>query len=232
MRLFIDKYKLTISVFIALLFHVSGMLGILFSDHSAWFVSNTPLNLCIMFVLLLWNQASLSSKFWYFFIAAFATGMLSEIIGVHTGFLFGSYFYGKVLGPGFMDVPFTIGMNWFVVVFCAGTVMTTLHRWLQHQFLKEGERVPKRIENIAFVIDAAIVAVLFDWLMEPVAVKLGFWTWLSLDIPMYNYVCWFLLSAGLLILFRKWEQPKANPFALHLLCIQVLFFLTLRNYLP
>jgi putative membrane protein len=76
------------------------------------------------------------------------------------------------------------------------------------------------------------VAVLFDWLMEPVAVKLGFWTWLSLDIPVYNYVCWFIVSAGLLVLFRKWEQPKANPFALHLLCIQVLFFLTLRNYLP
>jgi putative membrane protein len=158
--------------------------------------------------------------------------MLSEIIGVNTGLLFGSYFYGKAMGPGLMDVPFTIGMNWFVVVFCAGTVMTILHRWLQHQFLKEGEAVPKRIENIAFVIDAALVAVLFDWLMEPVAVKLGFWTWLSLDIPVFNYVCWFIVSAGLLVLFRKWEQPKANPFALHLLCIQVLFFLTLRNYLP
>jgi putative membrane protein len=223
MRLFIKQYKLTISVFIALLFHMSGMLGILISDHAAWFVSNTPLNLWIMFVLLLWNQPSLSAKFWYFFIAAFVTGMLSEIIGVNTGLLFGSYFYGKVLGPGLMDVPFTIGMNWFVVVFCAGTVMTMLHRWLQHQFLKEGEGIPKRIENIAFVIDAAL---------EPVAVKLGFWTWLSLDIPVFNYVCWFFLSAGLLVLFRKWEQPKANPFALHLLCIQVLFFLTLRNYLP
>jgi putative membrane protein len=93
MRLFIQQYKLTISVFIALLFHVSGMLGILISDHAAWFVSNTPLNLWIMFVLLLWNQPSLSPKFWYFFITAFITGMLSEIIGVHTGFLFGSYFY-------------------------------------------------------------------------------------------------------------------------------------------
>ena len=232
MRLFIEKYKLAISVFIALLFHVSGMLGILVSDHAAWFVSNTPLNLWIMFVLLLWNQPSLSAKFWYFFIVAFVTGMLSEIIGVNTGLLFGSYFYGKAMGPGLMDVPFTIGMNWFVVVFCAGTVMTILHRWLQHQFLKEGEGIPKRIENLAFVIDAALVAVLFDWLMEPVAVKLGFWTWLSLDIPVYNYVCWFIVSAGLLVLFRKWEQPKANPFALHLLCVQVLFFLTLRNYLP
>ena len=95
MRLFIEQYKLTISVFIALLFHVSGMLGILISDHSAWFVSNTPLNLWIMFLLLLWNQPSLSAKFWYFFIVAFVTGMLSEIIGVNTGLLFGSYFYGK-----------------------------------------------------------------------------------------------------------------------------------------
>lgn len=232
MRLFMNQHKLTISVFIALLFHVSGMLGILISDHAAWFVANTPLNLCIMFVLLLWNQPNLSVKFWYFFITAFVIGMLSEIIGVHTGLLFGSYYYGKVLGPGLMNVPFTIGMNWFVVVFCSGSVMSMLHRWLQHRFLKEGEGVPKRIENIAFIFDAALIAVLFDILIEPVAIKLGFWTWITGDIPMYNYLCWFFVSAGLLVFFRKWEQPKPNPFALHLLCIQVLFFLTLRNYLP
>jgi len=232
MRLFINQHKLTISVFIALLFHVSGMLGILISDQAAWFVANTPLNLSIMFVLLLWNQPSLSTKFWYFFVTAFVVGMLSEIIGVHTGLLFGSYYYGKVLGPGLMDVPFTIGMNWFVVVFCSGSVMSMLHRWLQHLFLKEGEGIPKRIENIAFVLDAALIAVLFDILIEPVAIKLGFWTWMTGDIPMYNYICWYLVSAGLLVLFRKWEQPKPNPFAVHLLCIQVLFFLTLRNYLP
>ena len=113
------------------------MLVILIFDHAAWFVSNTPLNLWIMFVLLLWNQPSLSTKFWYFFITAFITGMFSEIIGVHTGFLFGSYFYGTALGPGIMDVPFTIGMNWFGVVFCAGTVMTMFHRWLQHRLLRD-----------------------------------------------------------------------------------------------
>jgi putative membrane protein len=159
-------------------------------------------------------------------------GFLSELIGVHTGLLFGSYRYEKVLGPGIMEVPFLIGINWFVVVFCCGSVMSQLHRWLQHRFLAEGEGFSKQTENIALCIDGALLAVLFDWVIEPVAIKLKFWTWLTGEIPVYNYLCWFIISALLLLLFRKWESGKPNPFALHLLLIQVLFFLTLRNYLP
>jgi putative membrane protein len=170
--------------------------------------------------------------FYVFLLTCFIFGIIIEIIGTNTGILFGDYTYGTTLGPKIFNVPFIIGINWFTVMFCCGSAM---HMMMFKLVKKIGaDEVIKKpiLKTISVIVDGATLALIFDWLMEPVAVKLGFWTWLSLDIPLYNYVCWFIVSAGLLVLFRKWEQPKANPFALHLLCIQVLFFLTLRNYLP
>jgi putative membrane protein len=74
----------------------------------------------------------------------------------------------------------------------------------------------------------ALLATLFDWLMEPVAVRLGYWTWMTAEIPFKNYQDWFLVSAFLLFFFFKFNFPKKNQFALHLLLIQTLFFLILR----
>jgi len=42
-----------IALFIVLLFHVSGAIGILFTPYKDWFIQNTPLNLLIMAVLLI-----------------------------------------------------------------------------------------------------------------------------------------------------------------------------------
>ena len=72
---------------------------------------------------------------------------------------------------------------------------------------------------------------MFDWIMEPVAVKLGYWQWESNSIPLYNYISWIIISAGLLTVFRKLNQEKPNIFAVHLFIIQVLFFVVLRTFL-
>ena len=62
------------------------------------------------------------------------------------------------------------------------------------------------------------------------AVKLGFWQWENGIIPLYNYVCWFLISVFLLVLLRKFPFPRANHFAVHLFIIQLLFFWILRTF--
>jgi putative membrane protein len=96
--------------------------------------------------------------------------------------------------------------------------------------MKEKE-MPLR-ENVglwAVIIDGALLAMMFDWLMEPVAIKLGYWTWLTDGgIPTKNYWDWFFVSAFLMIFFRLLKFHKNNQFALHLLLIQTLFFISLR----
>jgi putative membrane protein len=87
-----------------------------------------------------------------------------------------------------------------------------------------------RLTQLSIVVDGALLATVFDWIMEPVAVKLGFWTWLGTgEIPLWNYVCWFGISALLMAVFQACSFPKRNLFAVHLLIIQTLFFLILRS---
>ena len=78
----------------------------------------------------------------------------------------------------------------------------------------------------------ALIATFFDWVMEPVAIKLGFWQWNEgNESPLFNYVSWFMVSLSLLALFHFCPFPKKNKFAVHLLLIQTMFFLLLRTFL-
>ena len=227
----LNRHKLNISVFIAILFHASGLIGICFTEHKAWFVANTPLNLLLMFLLLLWNQPKPNKFFLLFILATFLTGMGVEMIGVNTGKLFGCYRYGAVMGPHLNGVPWLIGINWFVMVYASGVMMHLLHEWIKQKYEESGTHMSKTLMTISLIVDGALLTVLFDWVMEPVAVSLGFWEWEGGEIPFFNYLCWFFISAALLWLFRYLRFEKHNHFAVHLFIIQLMFFLILRCYL-
>jgi putative membrane protein len=220
------------ALFIALLFHVSGAIGILFTGYKDWFIQHTPLNLALMAVLLIWTQPKKNLSFFLFLFIAFFTGISTEMIGVNTGVLFGIYQYGKVMGYSWNGVPFIIGINWFVIVYCAGMVISQVHNWMEEKYTVSGIQLSPFIQTLSFIIDGALLTTFFDWLMEPVAVKLGFWTWLdNSSVTCFNYICWFLISAILLIIFRLLKFTKHNHFAVHLFIIQLLFFLLLRTFL-
>lgn len=221
-----------IATSLALLFHLSGAIGILWSPYADWFIRHTPLNLALMAVLLVWVQSDKSWSFWLFTGIVFIVGMSAEITGVQTGNLFGSYHYGEVMSWQVAGVPILIGINWVVVILCCSGWMQVLHDWAERRLGKEGAALPPKFAMLSWVLDGALLAVFFDWVMEPVAMKLGFWTWSDPEIPVYNYSCWFLLSAALLYLNRKLPFRKNNQFALHLLVIQLLFFWSLRIGLP
>ncbi|MEY4660628.1 MAG: hypothetical protein RLZZ42_580 [Bacteroidota bacterium] len=204
---------LYISVFLAVLVHVSGAIGMSFYDK-AFFVSFTPVNLLLMLFLLIWNEEQLSRTFMWALLVAALTGIASEMTGVHTGLLFGHYQYGEVLGFKFMDVPLLIGLNWFCIVYCAYLMMlklsgTTINRWL-------------------LAAGTGLLATLFDWIMEPVAVELGFWKWENDIIPVYNFFCWWLISTLLGFFFYSLRLKAENPFAVYLFIIQFLFFFLLQ----
>ena len=95
--------KQNISIGLIWLFHVSGSIGIIYSD-ATWFLKATPINLLLSFVLLLINTR-LNKKTSFILLLCFVTGMLAEIIGVKFGFLFGNYTYGDALGYKVLGVP-------------------------------------------------------------------------------------------------------------------------------
>ena len=183
-----------------------------------------------MLALLLWSQEGKNRSFYLFFLSCFLVGMCAEIIGVRTGWLFGHYAYGHVLGYRILDTPFIIGVNWFVVVFCSGcTVQFLKNKW---QPSTPGGHSRSIAGSSVTLIAGALLAVFFDWLMEPVAIQLHYWQWQPAGIiPLYNYVCWFVVSGLLLFFFHKGTFNRQNVFAVNLLVLQVIFFLLLRLFL-
>ncbi len=223
--------KVIIAAALALLFHTVGLVGMIFFDRSL-FVQLTPLNMLVSLALLVWTQEGKDGSFWLFLGVCFVTGMLTEYSGVNYQLLFGEYVYGAPLGPQVGNVPLIIGVNWFIMMMCCGVTVQFLLNAVWNKVKDEDQPMRTDVGFWAIVLDGALLATAFDWLMEPVAVKLGFWTWLGDGaIPFKNYWSWFLVSALLLLLFRKLPFPKHNQFAIHLLLIQTLFFLILRTYL-
>ena len=222
-----SKYQ--VATGIAILFHTIGLAGILLFDKD-WIVRTTPLNLLLMAVLLIWTQTNRNIFFWIFFSVCFITGIAVEMIGINTGLLFGNYVYGEVLGPQINNVSWIIGVNWFIVMYCCGVAMQMLVKKITS--IGPETPKPKILQALTVILDGATIAVFFDWVMEPVAVKLDYWTWLGTgEIPWFNYFCWFVVSALLLTVFWYSNFEKKNKFAVNLLLIQFMFFLVLRTFM-
>ena len=216
---------------VAIIFHIIGLAGILVFK-SDLIIQSTPINLLLSFGLLIWTQPEKNGWFYGFLILTATVGFAAEVIGVNTGYLFGDYSYGTVLGFKWKQVPLIIGINWFITIYCCGIAMHTLLTKAIQKVAATNKVPSKTLKIISLVTDSATLAVAFDWLMEPVAVQLGFWKWLGDgSIPLLNYICWYVISALLLLVFHTVPFVKKNNFAVNLLLIQLMFFLLLRTFL-
>jgi putative membrane protein len=223
--------KQKIATAIAVLFHCIGLVGILFVD-AALFASLTPMNLLLSAGLLIYTQSSPNRHFILFAVVCYVVGYGVEYLGVNHQLLFGEYRYLPAMGWQWNNIPLVIGVNWFIMMYCCGATVQQFLNFMWNR-LKDAEQSPRTdVGFFAIVIDGALLATFFDWVMEPIAVKLGYWQWLGDgSIPVFNYLCWFAISALLMLLFRLLSFPKQNQFAVNLLLIQFMFFLILRTVL-
>ncbi len=216
---------------VAIFFHTIGLVGMLFSENN-FFIQSTPFNLLLSFLLLVWTHPEKNKSFYLFIGIVFIIGFFSEVVGVNTGLLFGDYRYSTVLGIQLFQVPLLIAVNWFIIIYCSGISTHSLLNKVIKRVANDYNEPSLKLKAISVIFDGASLAVLFDWLMEPVAIKLNFWTWGGDGaIPLYNYICWLLISILLLTVFNFFKFRKENKFAVNLLLIQALFFLILRTFL-
>ena len=227
----ISQNKVQWATGVALLIHCVGLMGMMWIDKD-WFARMTPFNLLIMFFLIIWVQSEKKKHFYIFLTLAFLIGMISEIIGVKTGLLFGNYRYGAIMGFQIAEVPLIIGLNWFVVIYSAvATIFYFSRQFGPSKALKSTNTICSPI-GLNVLIGAVFLATFFDWVMEPVAVNLGFWTWAGDgQIPLLNYVSWFFISTIMISIFRFLRIRPDNIFAVHLFLIQMMFFMILRVFM-
>ena len=224
-----ELYKVALSI--ALLFHASAIIGILFTPYKDWFIKSTWINLLLMASLLIATHPQKKKKFFLFILIICIAGFGIEVLGINTAFVFGRYMYGSTLGLQLFNVPVITCNNWFIIIYCAGMFTQSYENYLLRRLTEKGLAVSTQLRLTSFIIDGVFLTVLFDWIMEPVAVKLGYWHWQDDIIPLYNYVSWMFVSAAMLAIFRKLNGGSHNIFAVHLFIIQLLFFAVLRTFL-
>jgi uncharacterized membrane protein len=205
-----DK-KVALAVFVLVVFHAVGFYGLAFSAHPEWFRALSPLNLVLTNLLLFSFHKTWNRSFLLFGIVVLLVGFFSEVVGVHTGLLFGNYHYGGSLGHKLWNIPLIIALNWLLLVYSTAVLVQRLAvPWFLKAFL------------------AAALMVLLDMLIEPVAAVLDYWTWEDYRIPVSNYLGWLGVALLLQIYARQADFKKENPLVPFVYGVQVLFFIGLN----
>lgn len=150
-------------------------------------------------------------KLLLFLSIAFCIGFTSEVIGVQTGILFGDYSYGTNLGFKFLGVPIVIGVLWGVLAVSSAS------------FLAQFPVLKKQAPFLAALLMLGI-----DYIMEPVAIASDFWSWNGAIVPLWNYICWFVIALILQMILKRGIFVESNK-VFNLVFILLTVFFSLLN---
>ena len=203
---FIKKHYFTL----LLVPYAVGTIGILLPISGDFFLSLTPVMLAFSFILVMGEEYKWIKLNIIALIAIVVLGFTAEYLGVNYGWLFGNYTYGDTLGYKYGGVPIIIAFNWLMLCVSLRSLVNNVVRntWIA-----------------AFFTAALITA--YDFILEPVAIRFGWWWWEGGSIPIFNYVCWFVLSLIFQLFFRKIPKNIGKSYWMPIVQIQFFFILLL-----
>jgi putative membrane protein len=204
--------RIVISSILMVLFHLVGLYGFLNSEFETLFIALVPYHLLLMLGLLIFSTNDFSKEIKIFAIIIYVAGFFIEVIGVNTGLIFGDYTYGDALGAKVLSTPLLIGVNWLILVYCTGVLL--------EQF--------KLQSSLLFSLLGALILLGIDFLIEPIAIRFNYWSWSAGEIPVQNYIGWYVFSFLLFFVFKALDFNKNNKAAIVLLFAQIGFFLALN----
>lgn len=204
-----DKKRLlpTVGIGVLVILHCVGIVGMHIESLQPLFRSLTPVNLLVSAGVVLAFHKDWNLKFLLASLGVFAFGYGIEVLGVHSGLIFGSYSYGSTLGWKVAEVPVLMGLNWWILIYALAKILQRFS-W------------PLVIKAIV----GALGMVCLDLFMEPVAVRYDFWQWVGNHIPVQNYLAWGVASFLLFLAVLKPLEGNKNPVAGALFVIQFCFF--------
>lgn len=188
-----------------------GLTGLILPATRDVFIQLTPFSLLLSLGLLLLYHPACPGKFWLSSLMIFLGGFLLEVAGVRTGLLFGTYQYGGTLGLKIFHTPLIIGVNWLMLVYCSGYIAA---RYVDTLYFRS--------------IVAAALMVVYDFALEPAAIRLDMWSWEGGAVPLQNYLAWFFIAFLLNYLAGRTGMFRGqNKVAVPLFFIQMAFFILL-----
>ncbi|GAB5557527.1 MAG: hypothetical protein SchgKO_17400 [Schleiferiaceae bacterium] len=207
------------------------MVGVLamYSPYKEIIVVLSPYNLLLTAFVLFYKR--IQKWEWIPLSIVFALGLGVEMLGVNTGFPFGEYQYSSIFGPQIVNTPLLIGLLWALLMYSFFQVLKS------------------RVKNglvLALLIGMGMT--ILDFLIEPVAIALNFWSWKDGHPPAVNFTSWFVISFLLTFVLRYFQnqtkyqtkrqtknqrsiqsrEEEENPLALWVLIVQFGFFAALQ----
>jgi putative membrane protein len=210
-----NKRELIVAVLLGVFF-VVGFIGHSLQATLPWMLRMTPYTLfaCGLIAFFpVFLERNRGILLWALLV--YVITFVLEALGTATGKIFGPYTYGRTLGPQLFAVPVVIAFNWLLVILGSLSLARLILR-----------------RRLLIALATAVLAVGFDYLLEPTAIRLDYWTWQAAGIPLQNYLAWFLIAlvAALFFVYLKLSVKTRLPLVYFL--IQLVFFAALRIFPP
>ena len=185
--------------------YVVGLIGILLPVTRSFFLSLTPYMLLFSFLIVYLEEGRwvIRNILAILLILLFSFGI--EYVGVNYGYLFGDYKYGSILGFKYYHVPVIIPLTWAMLSIAARSLINLVTN-----------------QYVISALLSAIVITAYDFLLELVAVRFGWWWWANGEIPIFNYICWFIFSFIFQLLFMK--IPSITGRSYWMIFVNLLFY--------
>lgn len=191
--------------------YLIGVLGITMKINNPQYFKVAAFFVPLSFLFLMVFHKPQSKRFWLSFALVGFLGFTIEAIGTNTGLVFGQYSYGSSLGVGIFGTPFNMAINWMMLVYLVAYILQNLNVSVFYKSTL-----------------SALMLTVFDWFLEPVAVRLQMWQWEQGNPPLHNYVGWFLYSFLVFIIYYRSSPKLENPLAKLYSVMHCLFFIVLN----
>lgn len=196
---------------VIIIFHLVGLLGFILPAAIPYFTKLVPFHLLLMFGIIVLTYNDGFKRLSMFLAGAFLCGYLVEVLGVQTGKIFGSYYYGDTMGFKIASVPLLMGVNWIILIFSVGQMVKMLKI---------------RNSTLAALI-GGLFLILLDFFLEPVAMKFDYWHWDWQEIPLQNFIAWYIVSVILLKFYYAFNIKQQKFIGPTMYLSQLVFFMVL-----
>ena len=134
-----------------------------------------------------------------------------EALGVATGKVFGAYHYGETMFLQVLNVPLVIALNWTVLILAVNNLM---YRWTQ--------------QPVLLALLSGLFIAVYDYFIEPVAIRLDYWQWEAGVIPLQNYLAWAIIAFLFSLPLHLWKIKFRSPLLNIYLFVQLIYFILLN----
>lgn len=115
-----------------------------------------------------------------------------EEFGVHTGIIYGRYYFTSMMGPKLDVIPVALVCLWILLLYLAYTITN---------LILDGSPVQTNFSHSRIIFGAimgALVVTTIDLNADPFAAENGWWVWQDggayFGVPYHNFVGWFFVA--------------------------------------